>query len=220
MTIASEIERLQTAKTNIATSIGNKWVTVSSSAKLSDYPALIDQIQTGSEWVIGYMWWILSINGDMIYLNDSDTGRNKYGDYTCADWTWLYMIKPWELSDYSSSWHSYISTMVYCMALRKWGTSTVNAWFDLYDGGWYTSTSLEYYYMNWNTFRFYGATGEYYDTYRCKEVKFNGSSWSMSTISWDWSSPAQTGWNQNLLKTEVVGSMLSRGTFYFKWKPN
>lgn len=48
MTIASEIERLQTAKANIKTSIENKGVEVPSSTSLSNYNTLIDQIST---WV-------------------------------------------------------------------------------------------------------------------------------------------------------------------------
>lgn len=47
MSIASEIARLQQAKADLATSITNKGVTVPSSATLDDYPALVDQIQSG-----------------------------------------------------------------------------------------------------------------------------------------------------------------------------
>lgn len=47
MSIASEITRLQNAKSALATSIENKGVTVPSSATLDGYSALVDQIQTG-----------------------------------------------------------------------------------------------------------------------------------------------------------------------------
>lgn len=47
MSIASEITRLQNAKSALATSIGNKGVTVPASTKLDGYSALVDQIQTG-----------------------------------------------------------------------------------------------------------------------------------------------------------------------------
>lgn len=47
MSIASEITRLQTAKSDLATSIANKGVTVPASATLDDYAALVDSIQTG-----------------------------------------------------------------------------------------------------------------------------------------------------------------------------
>lgn len=52
MSIATEITRLQNAKSALATSIGNKGVTVPSSTKLDGYAALVDSIQTGGsgEW--------------------------------------------------------------------------------------------------------------------------------------------------------------------------
>ena len=48
MTIASEIQRLQWAKSDMQISIWNKWVIVPNSAKLDEYAWYIDQIQT---WV-------------------------------------------------------------------------------------------------------------------------------------------------------------------------
>lgn len=48
MSIATEIQRLQNAKTSLATAIGNKGVTVPSGTKLDGYASLVDQIQTGS----------------------------------------------------------------------------------------------------------------------------------------------------------------------------
>ena len=45
--IATEIQRLQTAKANIKTSIENKGVTVPSATTIDGYPSLIDQISTG-----------------------------------------------------------------------------------------------------------------------------------------------------------------------------
>lgn len=47
MSIASEITRLNTAKADMKTSIENKGVTVSASAKIDTYAALIDSIPTG-----------------------------------------------------------------------------------------------------------------------------------------------------------------------------
>lgn len=48
MSIANEITRLQQAKSDLATSITNKGVTVPSSATLDDYAALVDSIPAGS----------------------------------------------------------------------------------------------------------------------------------------------------------------------------
>lgn len=54
MSVATEITRLQTAKANLKTSIEAKGVTVSSSALLDAYPALVDAIPTGEK---GYTEW-------------------------------------------------------------------------------------------------------------------------------------------------------------------
>ena len=48
MSIATEITRLQGAKSSLKTSIENKGVTVPSSTKLDGYSALVDQISTGA----------------------------------------------------------------------------------------------------------------------------------------------------------------------------
>lgn len=48
MSISTEFTRLQTAKENIKTSLQNKGVTVSDTAKLDEYSSLIDNIETGS----------------------------------------------------------------------------------------------------------------------------------------------------------------------------
>lgn len=48
MSIASEITRLQQAKSDLATSIANKGVTVPAATTIDGYATLVDQIQTGS----------------------------------------------------------------------------------------------------------------------------------------------------------------------------
>ena len=218
MTVASEITRLQNAKSSIRNSIQNKWVSVPADAKLDLYAQYIDQIQAWEDEVMAYLGWVLSINWGMIYVNSRDRAYDRYSDFTNIDWNYLYMIKPYELSDYSSSWASVISTKCYCMALAKWWTSTINADLNLHDWGWYTSTSMHYYYMWGNVFRFYWATWEYTDSYRCAEVTFSNGSWTTRSIGWDWNPPAETWWDLNLLHTEVEWSM--GDAFYFKWKPN
>ena len=56
MTIASEIQRLQWAKSSARTSIINKWVNVPVSAKLDTYHTYIDQIAQWW-WVKWIIWW-------------------------------------------------------------------------------------------------------------------------------------------------------------------
>ena len=54
MSIASEITRLQQAKSDLATSIENKGVTVPAATTLDGYAALVDQIQQGITPVLPY----------------------------------------------------------------------------------------------------------------------------------------------------------------------
>ena len=49
MSIANEIARLQQAKSDLATSITNKGVTVPAATTIDGYAALVDQIQTGGD---------------------------------------------------------------------------------------------------------------------------------------------------------------------------
>lgn len=49
MSVQTQIDRLSKAKSDLKTSITNKGVTVSDAALISDYPALVDSIQTGSD---------------------------------------------------------------------------------------------------------------------------------------------------------------------------
>ena len=51
MTIASEITRLQNAKSSIRTAIQSKWVSVPTSAKLDSYYTYINQIKS-SAWCV------------------------------------------------------------------------------------------------------------------------------------------------------------------------
>ena len=67
MSIASEITRLQTAKSDLATSIANKGVTVPASATLDDYAALVDSIQTGGGGSI------LPYDAEIEYLQSTGT---------------------------------------------------------------------------------------------------------------------------------------------------
>ena len=77
MTIASEITRLQWAKTDIKSSIEWKWVSVPSNAKLDTYDTYIDQIRT-------WMWWL------EVFLPESiavlDTIRNTNADPWIRDY--------------------------------------------------------------------------------------------------------------------------------------
>lgn len=71
MSIASEITRLQTAKADLKTAIEGKGVTVSSSAKIDAYPALVESIQQGG----GYeenVWYLCCKDWAKYSFNYSD----------------------------------------------------------------------------------------------------------------------------------------------------
>jgi len=59
MAISDEITRLQSAKSALKTSIEGKGVTVPSSAKLEDYPALVDSIEAGGGGDDNDIWYII-----------------------------------------------------------------------------------------------------------------------------------------------------------------
>lgn len=221
MTIASEIERLQWAKSNIKTSIEGKWVEVPSSAKLSDYAGYIDQIEAW-DWddIIHYMSWILSIDWPMVYISWSDSVNNKYSDYSWKDGEYLYLVRPYEYDNYSSTGHSYMETYVNCVALKKWASSTNNYDPMIRQWWYYTTTHIDYYYINWNSISFYWRTWEYTDTYRCVTLTCNNWTWSMASTSWDWNTPTHTWWNQNLFYSSVDGCLSHDCNFHYKWRPN
>lgn len=220
MTIASEITRLQWAKSDIQISIWNKWVAVPSSAKLDEYSSYIDQIQT-CWWddILSYMSGILSIDSGSIHIYDSDRVNNRYWDYSWKDWNTLYLVKPYEYDNYSSSWHSYMETYVYCIALPKWWTATTNYNPMMYEGSYYSSTSIDYYYINWNSISFYWKTWEYSYTPWCRTLTYSNWSWSMTSSAWDWNTPSVTWWNQDIMYSTVVWSLSWKWDFIYKWKP-
>lgn len=74
MSIATEITRLQNAKANLKTAIEAKGVTVSQSATLSDYPALVESIPSGTDN------FEAALNNSLTsYSNDSITTIRSYG---------------------------------------------------------------------------------------------------------------------------------------------
>lgn len=75
MSIASEITRLQQAKSDLAASIANKGVTVPASATLDEYAALVDQIQAGGT----------PYNAEIEYLESTGTQYIKTGFVSSND---------------------------------------------------------------------------------------------------------------------------------------
>lgn len=107
MTVASEITRLQTAKSNIKTAIEWKWVSVPSSAKLNTYSTYINQITT---WELPSMFVPATLSYSNI-LYDKNNGLNSHngvliyeGLNPAKDTYYNYR---WAIQDSSSSWSSW-----------------------------------------------------------------------------------------------------------------
>lgn len=109
MSIASEISRLNTAKSDIKTSIQNKGVSVPSSTKIDGYPSLISQIQTFDPYnghayveIGGLKWATMNIGANNVtdyglYFQWGDTagyGASNVGPNTESN------KKPFVFADY------------------------------------------------------------------------------------------------------------------------
>lgn len=221
MTIASEIQRLQWAKSDMQTSIWNKWVVVPNTAKLDEYAWYIDQIQQGSSsWLLYYFSGMISLDSNTVFINNQDHVTERYSDYSWINGTDLYLIRPYEYYDYSSSWHSYYKTYVSCINLYKWATSTTRGDVLIYQWYDYTNTYIDYYYTSrQNYIKFYlRITGGTQDVYVWKTVSLENGTWTVTDFSWDGTTPVYRWWNQNQMKTTVVWTQGSWWQFLYRWK--
>lgn len=108
MSIQSEINRLKTAKTNLASAIESKGVDVSNTTTLSDYPALVSAITVGTEniqnkdYTGGATWYFplgkMAIDNSGNFGNFTFTGR--FGGWVNGN-TATYSIMLMNRSDYS-----------------------------------------------------------------------------------------------------------------------
>ncbi len=96
MTIASEITRLQWAKSDIKTSIENKGVAVPSSANLDTYDTYIDQIEQGDGGVLS--WWLVLFNK---YVSGKDSSPRIKSSVSWVEWNKYYWC-----TVYSLEWSS------------------------------------------------------------------------------------------------------------------
>lgn len=77
MSIASEIERLQNAKSALKTAIEGKGVSVPASTKLDGYSALVDSIEQGGGGTDEDMWYIV-VEHVAKYILEKDPYYNKW----------------------------------------------------------------------------------------------------------------------------------------------
>lgn len=135
MTVASEIERLQWAKSDIKTSIEGKWVTVPASAKLDTYSCYIDQIKAPD-----YSCWTLA------YWLKATTPLNWYSNYwlwlqyseVTEDWvvSWIFTNR-WRYWSYDCDYQDYyfLSKKIWCNPQRYslscpiWGNSSTEKYY-------------------------------------------------------------------------------------------
>lgn len=114
MTIASEITRLQTAKSTARTSIINKWVSVPVEASVEDYHTYIDLIQ---QWDGGVLTWWLKLYNNLI---DAKDGTPSIIDSVA----WTEDGKYYGCCVASIEWTSANSLASYVYAYRKINTTS------------------------------------------------------------------------------------------------
>lgn len=131
MTIASEITRLQNAKSSIRTAIQSKWVSVPTSAKLDSYYTYINQIKSSawcvsasclelwradcsnyercwwsSSWVILWMakpnWWAFAVEKWNIYTSSSTWNNITTWDY--SPWVWTSITPHYTMQSDNYNW--------------------------------------------------------------------------------------------------------------------
>lgn len=119
MSIASEITRLQTAKANLKTAIETKGVTVSSSALLDDYPALVESIPSGGgaieEKTVNFVDFdgtlVASYTGaeaqSLTALPDAPNHNNDEAPLTFDEWNWTLA----EIKSYNTTYPKAIITV-------------------------------------------------------------------------------------------------------------
>lgn len=135
MSIASELSRLQQAKSDLATSIANKGVTVPAATTIDGYAALVDQIQTGGGTLpydaeVEY----LESNGtqyiDTLYKPNGQTRIKAKGRYTHPTMTssdsmhYLFGVRDGS-TFYDMLWNYYrVSSKNYFPTYLHYGTDT------------------------------------------------------------------------------------------------
>ena len=135
MSIATEITRLQGAKADLKTAIENKGVTVSSSALLDAYPALVDSIPTGGGAVKEKTVNFIDFDGTLVAsytgaevqaltaLPDGPDHSSDEVPLTFDGWNWT-------LSEIKSNNTSYPSAIITVGALYHTTDNKYHFWFD------------------------------------------------------------------------------------------
>lgn len=102
MTIASEVSRLQTAKSKIKTSIENKWVSVPSNAKLDSYNTYIDSIPSWTSWLELFVPSTLILEDAISNRDNNVITKEDIFDVIAPDWSKYYHYFWYDNSESSS----------------------------------------------------------------------------------------------------------------------
>lgn len=129
MTIASEITRLQWAKSSARTSIQAKGVTVPSSAKLDTYHSYIDQIQQGDGGVLS--GWLVLYNRRVSNKDSSPKIKStvSWVEWNKYYWCSVYSLEGSAANSLESGVYTYrkvdtTNDMAYTMNNVTWGQSS------------------------------------------------------------------------------------------------
>lgn len=135
MTVASEITRLQTAKADIKTSVGCKWVTIPANAKLDQYAGYIDQIKvpdyscwTAAYWLKATLWMCWYWSGWLC---------TQYSEIN-SEWNvvWLFSSHWWMWSsDCDHQWFHFLRKEQWC--LPYWCNVNATVWWNFFDDWFY-----------------------------------------------------------------------------------
>lgn len=227
MVVADNIQRIQTAKSDIRTSIINKWVDVPSNAKIDEYSLYIDQIT--SWWDPRWKFLLSTIlrTGIVTSISSSDRVYFFWYEITYADNDIMILCRPRIYDDYSSSWHSTYSVYVDCWAL-DWTTLDFNRWSAWHWSFWINwSLSAKSFkcYRDWNqvhfqlNYEFYWS--EYSDSYYVLDCIYDidTKTYSSNEISVDSSYRLDNTWNMNLYHAEWEWSTSWKWQPILKWTP-
>ena len=216
MTISDQIIRLNNAKAAITQSLRNKGVTVSDTALLDEYPALIDSIEVGSGGEGGgdpyyealwnyitnnntdYNYLFHGYNGTELDVSGLDTSNVTQMDYTFSGCNYLTSL---DLSNWNTSKVQYMQNMFYdcynltSLDISNFDTSNVTNMYGMfYDCTNLTSLDLS----NFDTSKVTNMNSMLYD---CESLtSLNLSNWDMAKCT---SSTSKNGIfrNCNLLHT-------------------
>lgn len=191
MTIASEITRLQWAKSDIKTSIEGKWISVPSNAKLDSYSGYIDQI---TQWSPNFNWFPVKCYLSRYAWQWFRPGRQFWCPLSFSYWDYSFWLV--HAVDYNSS-KDYFTCNYF--VFKEWWTDYKSA-LAVSAGTSNNRYAKTAWYIVWNdntiTLRmwYYGDSGWAWP-FPTLTATFNLATWEW-TSTWEWTTEwLVTHWN-------------------------